>query len=88
MEDAFISTSRTRVFDIRSVPDPIILDVVAPPGTPAAALEGISDVPRQYEILLGRGQSYVLRNPRYDYEASAWRATMQIFRRPRGGEPG
>lgn len=86
VEDAFISTSRKRVFDVKRVPDLIILDVAVPPGTPAAALEGISKVPRQYEILLGRRLRYYLLDPRYDDTANAWRATMRILGPAKEGE--
>ena len=78
-EDGFMSTSRRPEFDMEDIADPVVLDVIAPAGTPAAAIEDISKVPRQYEILLGRDLDYVIREPWYDQNAGVWRATLRIL---------
>lgn len=62
---------------------PVRLTVMAPAGTPAAAIEDISKFPRQGEVLLGRGLQYTLVNAAYDERLGMWRATMLI--EPGGG---
>ncbi|MGX9669933.1 VG15 protein [Mycobacterium sp. HM-7] len=62
---------------------PVRLTVMAPAGTPAAAIEDISKFPGQGEILLGRGLRYTIVNPAYDERLGMWRATMLI--EPGGG---
>ncbi|MFV8169837.1 ADP-ribosyltransferase [Mycolicibacterium peregrinum] len=62
---------------------PVRLTVIAPRGTPAAAVEDISKFPGQGEVLLGRGLGYTIINPTYDGQLGMWRATMLI--EPGGG---
>lgn len=62
---------------------PVRLTVIAPRGTPAAAVEDISKYPGQGEILLARGLGYTIINPTYDSQLGMWRATMLI--EPGGG---
>ncbi|BBZ65809.1 hypothetical protein MINS_12380 [Mycolicibacterium insubricum] len=66
--------------DTKKYIDPVRLTVLVPPGTPAAAIEDISKVPRQGEILLGRGQRYVVTAAAYDRTIGMWRATIVIRR--------
>ncbi|WP_336790445.1 ADP-ribosyltransferase [Gordonia malaquae] len=79
IEKGYLSTSRKAKFDMKEMDKPVHLDVIAPEGTPAAAIEDISAVRDQYEVLLGRNCEYMIVNPRYDDELGAWRATMQIL---------
>lgn len=77
-DHGFISTSRrSGKSDIRYT-DPILLDVLAPTGTPAASISHLALVQSEREVLLGRGLSYILSNARYDSRRKMWRATMLI----------
>lgn len=60
--------------------NPVRLTVLAPPGTHAAAIEDISKVPGQGEILLGRNLMYVIVDSRYDGDIGMWRATVRIVK--------
>lgn len=62
---------------------PVRLTVIAPRGTPAAAVEDISKFSGQGEVLLARGLGYTIINPTYDGQLGMWRATMLI--EPGGG---
>ncbi|MEC4616202.1 VG15 protein [Tsukamurella tyrosinosolvens] len=84
VEDGYLSTSRKRTFTMKEIKDPVVLDVIAPPGTPAAAIEDVSQYPGQFEVLLGRGLSYVLADPKWDERNGVWRARMMILGKESG----
>lgn len=59
---------------------PARLTVIAPKGTPAAAIENLSLFPDQAEVLLGRGLRYLVvpRSAKCDHSTAMWRATIVI----------
>lgn len=59
---------------------PVRLTIIAPAGTPAAAVEDVSKFPGQGEVILGRGLGYTIVEPTYDDQLGMWRATMLINR--------
>jgi len=61
--------------------NPVRLTVHAPAGTPAAAIEDISKVPGQGEVLLGRDLRYLITSQHFDAEIGIWRATIEITER-------
>jgi hypothetical protein len=87
VERGYVST--TRYPDrgwTKKCSDPVRLTVIAPAGTPAAAIEGISKVPGQGEILLGRGLRYTIVGSEYDGGLEMWRATIAIVLEGGAGE--
>ncbi|MBM7491916.1 hypothetical protein JOD64_003138 [Micromonospora luteifusca] len=45
---------------------PVVLHLEVPAGTPAMYVDGVSDFPAERELLLGRGQTYVIDSADYD----------------------
>ncbi|MFC4020408.1 ADP-ribosyltransferase [Micromonospora sp. GCM10011542] len=45
---------------------PVVLHIEVPAGTPAMYVDGVSDFPAERELLLGRGQTYVIDSAEYD----------------------
>lgn len=84
VERGFLSTSRKTSFSMKKITDPVVLDVLAPTGTPAAAIEDLSKAPNQFEVLLGRGLQYVIVEPFRDEKNGVWRASMIIYRNRKG----
>lgn len=79
VERGYLSTSRFQTYKMKDIKQPVVLDVIAPEGTPAAAIEEISAFGGQGEILLGRNLPYMIVNPVYDEQSNTWRATMLIL---------
>ena len=78
-EPGYISTSRIPGGGTtKKYTDPVRVKVIAPSGTPAAAIEDLSMVPRQGEILLDRGREYVITSAAYDDSIGMWRVTIEI----------
>lgn len=80
VEDGYLST--TRFADggaTKGYRGAVRLTVVAPAGTHAAAIEDVSRVPGQGEVLLARGLKYVITAAAYDARIGMWRATMTIW---------
>ena len=85
IERGFMSTTRISAGGkTKDYAKPVRLSVVAPKGTPAAAIEDISKYAGQGEVLLGRGLKYIVVDPVYDGSLGMWRATMYI---KEGGTP-
>ncbi|WP_409430554.1 ADP-ribosyltransferase [Mycobacterium sp. SMC-16] len=81
IEHGYISTTRhSGGGTTKDYKTPVRLTVMAPAGTPAAAIEDVSKFPGQGEVLLGRGLEYTIVNPAYDEQLGMWRATMLIKR--------
>ena len=80
-EHGFMSTTRfPDGGDTKGYKNPVRFAVIAPAGTPAAAIEDLSKFARQGEVLVARGRRIMVvpGSPRYDAEIEMWRATMLI----------
>lgn len=80
VEHGYMSTTRiSSGGKTKDYAKPVRLRVVAPRGTPAAAIEDISKYPGQGEVLLGRGLRYIIKDPVYDPGIGMWTATLRIL---------
>jgi hypothetical protein len=79
-EPAYMSTSFNRTPPSEFLqPGNVILDLIVPAGTPALALEALSDSPGERELLVARGQRLYIVSAVYDEAAGRW--TVQAYLR-------
>lgn len=63
----------------------VIVDVIAPAGTPAAYIESVSMVPKQQELLIARGRRFYVTAAEYDRRLQRWVVTIELFERSSEG---